>query len=59
MDNLVDKKHFITRVYAGRNDRGSVFEELPAISVGENSYRLLSSPGLALNLEKGRFDTDK
>lgn len=35
------------------NDDGPVFEELPARRVAEDSYELLSSPGLALNLARG------
>lgn len=39
-------------VYAGCNDFGAVYEELPAISAGDGCYELLSSPGLALNMAK-------
>jgi hypothetical protein len=35
------------------NDGGPVFEELPAIAMGQDTYELLSSPGLALNLARG------
>jgi hypothetical protein len=43
----------IILVYAGQNDSGPVFEELPAIHIEGNAYKLLRSPGLALNLAKG------
>jgi len=35
------------------DDDGPVFEELPAIAMGQDTYQLLSSPGLALNLARG------
>lgn len=35
------------------DDDGPVFEELPAQQVAEDTYELLSSPGLALNLARG------
>jgi hypothetical protein len=40
-------------VYVGQNDSGPVFEELPALHIEGNTYELLRSPGLALNLAKG------
>lgn len=40
-------------VYAGDNELGPVNEEIPAIQLGDNTYELLSSPGLTLNLAKG------
>lgn len=43
----------LVNVYAGHNDSGPVYEELPARYVGDGTYELLSSPGLALNLAKG------
>ncbi|AOJ34270.1 DUF4265 domain-containing protein [Burkholderia metallica] len=48
-----EKKRCLVNVYAGHNDAGPVYEELPAMSLGDGSYELLSSPGLALNLAKG------
>ncbi|WP_232450448.1 DUF4265 domain-containing protein [Burkholderia ubonensis] len=49
----VEKQHCFIKVYAGRNDAGPVYEELPAMPTGDGSYELLSSPGLTLNLAKG------
>lgn len=49
----VEKQHCLIKVYAGRNDAGPVYEELPAMPLGDGSYKLLSSPGLTLNLAKG------
>ncbi|MCY0106993.1 DUF4265 domain-containing protein [Pseudomonas monsensis] len=43
----------IIRVYAGKNSKGAVFEELPARKIDEHTYELLFSPGLALNLARG------
>lgn len=43
----------LIRVYAGKNSKGPVFEELPARKIDEHTYELLSSPGLALNLARG------
>ncbi|CAH0267864.1 DUF4265 domain-containing protein [Pseudomonas sp. Bi130] len=43
----------LIRVYAGDNDEGPVFERLPARRIDEDTYELLSSPGLALNLARG------
>ncbi|MBA4710207.1 DUF4265 domain-containing protein [Aquitalea magnusonii] len=42
----------LINVYAGHDDLGPVYEELPAIPVGDGCYELLSSPGLALNMAK-------
>ncbi len=50
----VNSKNCLIYVYAGRSSNGNpVHEELPAVSIGNNTYELLSSPGLALNLAKG------
>lgn len=49
----VEKQHCLIKVYAGRNDAGPVYEELPARPIEDGSYELLSSPGLTLNLAKG------
>ncbi|RBB31837.1 hypothetical protein DPV79_40220 [Burkholderia reimsis] len=58
-----EKERCLVNVYAGHNDAGPVYEELPALSIGDGSYELLSSPGLALNLAKGDLiriaDTDR
>ena len=48
-----EKQHCLIRVYAGRNDAGAVYEELPALLIEDSSYELLSSPGLTPNLAKG------
>lgn len=40
-------------VYAGPSSTGPVFEKLHARKVGEDTYELLSSPGLTLNLAMG------
>lgn len=40
-------------VYAGKNSKGPVYEELPARKIDGHTYELLSSPGLALNLARG------
>ena len=40
-------------VYAGPSGTGPVFEKLHARKVGEDTYELLSSPGLTLNLAMG------
>ena len=39
-------------VFAGNNQDGPVFEEIPAIQLKNHHYKLLKSPGLALNLAK-------
>lgn len=49
----VEKQRCLINVYAGRNDAGAVYEQLPAMPIGDGSYELLSSPGLTLNLAKG------
>jgi hypothetical protein len=43
----------LINVYAGENDAGPVYEEIPSMRMQDGSYKLLSSPGLALNLAKG------
>jgi len=43
----------IIRVFAGKNQHGSVYEELPAKKESGGTYLLLASPGLALGLAKG------
>jgi hypothetical protein len=52
---MVDKKNelILINVYAGTCNGDVVFEELPAIFIGNTKYELLVSPGLALNLAKG------
>ncbi|NER62478.1 DUF4265 domain-containing protein [Pseudomonas sp. MAFF212428] len=42
------------RVFVDRNKRGEpVHETVPVHEVGEHTYELLSSPGLALNMARG------
>ena len=41
------------RVVAGQNDRGPVYEPLHVRRIDEDSYEILYSPGLTLNLAKG------
>ena len=43
----------LIHVYAGDDDGEPIFEELPARKMDEDTYELLSSPGLALNLARG------
>ncbi|AVS66199.1 hypothetical protein C8245_11410 [Paracidovorax avenae] len=43
----------IIRVFAGKNQHGNVYEELPAKKISDNIYVLLASPGLLLGLAKG------
>lgn len=43
----------LIHVYAGEDDSEPIFEELPARRIDEDTYELLSSPGLALNLARG------
>jgi hypothetical protein len=43
----------LIRVCAGQNATGLIYEELPAVPIGDGSYELLASPGLALNLANG------
>jgi len=51
---MVDSnKTCLINVYAGMNDKGVVYEELPARKLDDNLYELLSSPGLALNMARG------
>ncbi|MES2264685.1 MAG: DUF4265 domain-containing protein [Pseudomonadota bacterium] len=50
---MEDKKNVLINVYAGKYENSPIFEELPANQLTENTYELLSSPGLALNLAKG------
>jgi len=40
-------------IYAGPSSTGPVFEKIHARKVDEDTYELLSSPGLALNLAMG------
>ncbi len=48
-----DKQSFVLiEVYAADDD-GPVFEEVPARQIDQDTYELLSSPGLALNLARG------
>ncbi|WP_371919567.1 DUF4265 domain-containing protein [Pseudomonas sp. SWI44] len=49
----MDDKENVCLIKVFVSDRGPVYEELPAIHKGEFTYKLLSSPGLALNLAKG------
>ncbi|WP_253185474.1 DUF4265 domain-containing protein [Burkholderia plantarii] len=49
----VEKEHCLINVYAGRNESGPVYEELPARKMEGGVYELLASPGLTLNLAKG------
>jgi hypothetical protein len=42
----------LIEVYAADDD-GPVFEELPVRRIDQDTYELLSSPGLALNLARG------
>lgn len=49
----VEKTSCLVNVYAGNNDLGPVYEELPANYIGNDTYELLASPGLTLNLAKG------
>lgn len=46
-------KTCLVKVYAGYNDDGPAYEELPAQQVGSQTYELLTSPGLTLNLARG------
>jgi hypothetical protein len=48
-----DKEVFLIHVYAGKNNSGPVFEEVPARKIENDTYELLSTPGLALNLARG------
>ncbi|QEI09305.1 DUF4265 domain-containing protein [Pigmentiphaga aceris] len=48
-----DRTAELIRVYAGKNAKGAVYEELPAKKIDAHTYELLSSPGLALNLARG------
>lgn len=41
------------RVVAGQNDHGPVYEPLHVRQIDEDSYEILYSPGLTLNLAKG------
>lgn len=41
------------QVFVAMREHGPVCEELPARSLGDDRYELLSSPGLALNLARG------
>ncbi|AVS82297.1 hypothetical protein C8237_15230 [Paracidovorax avenae] len=43
----------IIRVFAGKNQHGNVYEELPAKKISNDTYSLLASPGLVLGLAKG------
>jgi hypothetical protein len=48
-----DKAFCVINVYAGHSSNSRpIHEELPAIDAGDGSYKLLASPGLALNLAK-------
>lgn len=49
----VEKECCLINVYAGSNESGPVYEELPAKHIEGDIYELLASPGLALNLAKG------
>ncbi|GJH32248.1 hypothetical protein CBA19CS91_05845 [Paraburkholderia hospita] len=49
----VENECCLINVYAGKNDSGPVYEELPAKYIEGDIYKLLASPGLALNLAKG------
>lgn len=43
----------LIEVYAGEGPVGPVFEELPARFITDNTYELLASPGVAMDLAKG------
>ncbi|WP_092746183.1 DUF4265 domain-containing protein [Paracidovorax valerianellae] len=45
-------KYSIIKILAGHHKNGPVHEELPAMPLGDGSYRLPASPGLALGLAK-------
>jgi Domain of unknown function (DUF4265) len=50
---MADKpRKVLINVYAGSSAGKPVYEELPAVEVMPSTYRLLSSPGLALNMAK-------
>ena len=46
-----DNMHLI-HVFVGKNNQGPVHEELPATKLTNGDFKLLKSPGLALNLAK-------
>lgn len=52
---MVDKNNepILINVYAGTCNDNVVYEELPAVFIGNKKYELLASPGLALDLAKG------
>ncbi|ACX86346.1 conserved hypothetical protein [Pectobacterium parmentieri WPP163] len=43
----------LVHIYVANNDDGPVFEQLPVREIEKETYELLSSPGLALNLARG------
>ncbi|QCP14937.1 DUF4265 domain-containing protein [Pseudoduganella umbonata] len=43
----------LVALFVAMREDGPVCEEIPANSLGEDRYELLSSPGLALNLARG------
>ena len=54
VNHMDDKGKMLTaNFYAGSANGSPVYEELPVKKLADNSYELLSSPGLALNLAKG------
>lgn len=53
MGTLIKDREEIISVFAGKNQHCNVYEELPAKKESEETYLLLTSPGLALCLAKG------
>jgi len=49
----MDDNYVLIHVLAGHSSTGPVLEELPATRISTNKYRLLASPGLALDIAKG------
>ena len=48
----MDDKATTIKVFAGRSPTGIVQEELLVLPIGENKFKLLKSPGLAMDMAK-------
>lgn len=49
----INQKPILIEVFVAMRNGSQVFEQLPAHRLSENTFELLSSPGLALNMARG------